>query len=61
VALQAVVQLGVALLALNTSGSDATGAKGSVLIVANPKGVPKQNLDFRPDAVIRLDPALFSH
>ena len=41
--------------------SDATGAKGSVLIVANPKGVPKQNLDFRPDAVVRLDPTLFSH
>lgn len=38
---------------------DATGAKGSVLLVANPKGVPYQNLNYRKDAVLRLDPRLF--
>ena len=40
--------------------SDATGAKGSVLIATNPKGAPGQNLDYRPDAVVRLDPGLFT-
>ena len=39
---------------------DATGAKGSVLIATNPKGLPMQNLEYRPDAVVRLDPSLFS-
>ena len=39
---------------------DATGTKGSVLIVTNPKGKLYQNLDFRRDAVLRLDPALFT-
>jgi hypothetical protein len=38
---------------------DATGSKGSVLLVANPKGLPYQNLDFRRDAVVRVDPRLF--
>jgi hypothetical protein len=38
---------------------DATGAAGTVLLVANPKGVPYQNLDYRKDAVLRLDPSLF--
>jgi hypothetical protein len=38
---------------------DATGAKGSVLIATNPKGLPLQNLEYRRDAVVRLDPSLF--
>lgn len=38
---------------------DATGAKGSVLIATNPKGLPMQNLEYRPDAVVRLDPSLY--
>ncbi|NBV77842.1 hypothetical protein EBR66_06780 [bacterium] len=38
---------------------DATGSKGSVLLVANPKGLPYQNLDFQKDAVVRIDPRLF--
>ena len=38
---------------------DATGSKGSVLLVANPKGLPYQNLEFRKDAVVRIDPRFF--
>jgi hypothetical protein len=38
---------------------DATGSNGTVLLVANPKGLPYQNLDFRKDAVVRVDPRLF--
>jgi hypothetical protein len=38
---------------------DATGAKGSVLIATNPKGLPMQNMEYRPDAVVRLDPSLY--
>lgn len=39
--------------------ADATGARGNVLIANNPKGVPYENTDYRRDAVIRIDPALF--
>ena len=38
--------------------ADATGAKGSILLAANAKGRPYQNLEFQPDAVIRVDPSL---
>jgi hypothetical protein len=41
--------------------ADATGAKGSVLLTANAKGRPYQNLQFQPDAVIRIDPSLLRH
>lgn len=40
--------------------SDATGSKGSVLIATNPKGLPMENLDYRRDGVIRVDPSLYS-
>jgi hypothetical protein len=39
--------------------SSATGAKGSVLITTNPKGFPFENLEFRDDAVLRIDPRLY--
>jgi hypothetical protein len=39
--------------------SDSTGSKGSLFIAANPKGKPFENLNFRKDAVVRLDPSLF--
>lgn len=39
--------------------SDATGSKGSVFLATNPKGRPMENLDYRRDAVVKLDPALF--
>jgi hypothetical protein len=39
--------------------SDATGSKGSVFLATNPKGRPLENLEYRRDAVVRLDPALF--
>ena len=38
---------------------DATGSKGSVFLATNPKGKPLENLEFRRDAVVKLDPALF--
>lgn len=41
--------------------SDATGSKGTVFIAANPKGALYQNLEFRTDAVVRVDPRLFRH
>ena len=40
--------------------SDATGSKGSVFLATNPKGKPLENLEFRKDAVVRLDPKLFT-
>jgi hypothetical protein len=39
----------------------AGGAKGSVLITTNPKGLPFENLEYRPDAVLRIDPKLYSN
>ena len=39
--------------------ADATGAKGTVLIANNPKGRPYENQDYRPDAVVRIDPRLY--
>ena len=39
---------------------DATGSKGSVFLATNPKGRPLENLEYRVDAVVRLDPALFT-
>jgi hypothetical protein len=40
--------------------SDAGGSKGTVLIANNPKGMPMENLAYRKDAVIRIDPTLYS-
>jgi hypothetical protein len=40
--------------------SDATGSKGSVFLATNPKGKPLENLEYRRDAVVRLDPKLFT-
>ena len=37
----------------------AGGAKGSVFITTNPKGLPFENLEYRPDAVLRIDPRLY--
>jgi hypothetical protein len=37
----------------------AGGAEGSVLISTNPKGLPFENLEYRPDAVLRIDPRLY--
>jgi hypothetical protein len=39
---------------------DATGSKGSVFLATNPKGRPLENLEYRVDAVVRLDPSLFT-
>lgn len=39
--------------------SDATGQKGSVLLATNPRGFPLENLEYRRDCVIRIDPTLF--
>jgi hypothetical protein len=39
--------------------ADATGEKGSVFIAANPRGQPLENLDYRVDAVVRIDPNLY--
>ena len=38
---------------------DATGEKGTVLIANNPKGLPHENMGYRADAVIRIDPSLY--
>jgi hypothetical protein len=37
---------------------DATGKKGAIFLATNPKGRPYENLEFRPDAVVRIDPKL---
>lgn len=39
--------------------ADATGGKGTVLIATNPKGLPMENLDYRKEGVIRIDPRLY--
>jgi hypothetical protein len=39
--------------------SDGTGSKGSVLLATNPRGRPLENLEYRRDGVIRIDPTLF--
>jgi hypothetical protein len=39
--------------------ADITGAKGTVLIANNPKGLPLENPEYRRDAVVRIDPALY--
>ena len=39
--------------------SDSTGSKGTLFIAANPKGKPFENLNFKKDAVVRLDPSRF--
>lgn len=39
--------------------NDIGGGRGSVLIATNPRGRPLENLEYRRDAVIRLDPSLF--
>ena len=41
--------------------SDPTGSKGSPFLATNPKGKPFENLEFRRDAVVRIDPSLFWH
>jgi len=40
--------------------SDSTGSKGSIFLAANPKGKPFENLEYRRDAVVRIDPSLFA-
>jgi hypothetical protein len=35
------------------------GGKGSILLATNPRGRPFENLDYRRDAVIRIDPRLY--
>ncbi len=39
----------------------AGGAKGSVLITTNPRGFPFENLEYRSDAVLRIDPRLYQN
>lgn len=39
--------------------SDSTGSKGSLFIATNPKGRPLENMAFRKDGVVRIDPSLF--
>ena len=39
--------------------SDITGSKGSIFVATNPKGKPFENIEYRKDAVVRIDPALF--
>jgi hypothetical protein len=39
--------------------SDSTGSKGNLFIATNPKGRPFENMEFRKDGVIRVDPSLF--
>lgn len=39
--------------------ADSTGSKGSLFLATNPKGKPFENLEFRKDAVVRIDPSLF--
>jgi len=39
--------------------SDSTGSKGTLFLATNPKGRPFENLEFKRDAVVRLDPSLF--
>jgi hypothetical protein len=40
--------------------SDATGSKGSIFMATNPKGLPFENIEFRKEAVVRIDPSLYS-
>ena len=42
------------------SWSTATGESGSVLIVTNPRGYPRQESGWRRDAVLRIDPELYN-
>ena len=39
--------------------SDSTGSKGTIFLATNPKGRPFENMEFRKDGVVRIDPALF--
>jgi hypothetical protein len=39
--------------------SDSTGSKGSLFLATNPKGKPFENLEYRRDGVVRVDPSLF--
>ena len=39
--------------------SEITGSKGSLFLATNPKGKPFENLEYRRDAVVRVDPSLF--
>lgn len=39
--------------------SDATGSKGSIFMATNPKGLPFENMEFRKEAVVRIDPSLY--
>jgi hypothetical protein len=39
--------------------SEITGSKGSLFLATNPKGRPFENLEYRRDAVVRVDPSLF--
>ena len=39
--------------------SDGTGSKGTIFMATNPKGRPYENLDFRKEGVVRIDPRLF--
>jgi len=40
--------------------NDATGSKGSIFMATNPKGLPFENMEFRRDAVVRVDPSLYN-
>jgi hypothetical protein len=40
--------------------SDAGGHKGSIFIATNPRGRPLENLAYKRDAVVRIDPALYT-
>jgi hypothetical protein len=40
--------------------SDATGREFSTLLTSNPRGIPKRpSLEYRKDAVVRIDPSLY--
>ena len=39
--------------------SDSTGSKGALFIATNPKGKPFENMAYRKDGVVRIDPSLF--
>ena len=39
--------------------SDTTGSKGTLFLATNPKGRPFENLEYRMDGVVRIDPSLF--
>jgi hypothetical protein len=40
--------------------ADAGGRKGSIFLATNPRGRPFENLEYKRDAVVRLDPKLYS-